>query len=247
MNSIRGMFRSALLVFGVAAAVVSPAQTRRAAATGAQGAPRSSGSTRVSARDTDGETVQAGIEPELRRLVAEVLGVDPGELAPEASLTDELAADSLDLVELAVVLESTLDISLSARRMDEVRTYRDLVDIVVASMRGRRPRELVLPLGLDVKSRLVPPGASEATLERAEALTIYAIETIRDDALRAGRGTHLEVTLPPDAAAADLVGVRDAFASLDRRGIAVSVQREVPTPPAIELPAATAAAGEAST
>src|SRR2546422_10867602 len=86
MQSIRGMFRSALLVFGVAAAVVSPAQTRRAAATGAQGAPRSSGSTRVSARDTDGETVQAGIEPELRRLVAEVLGVDPGELAPEASL-----------------------------------------------------------------------------------------------------------------------------------------------------------------
>src|SRR5437870_8551509 len=202
MNSIRGMFRSALLVFGVAAAVVSPAQTRRAAATGAQGAPRSSGSTRVSARDTDGETVQAGIEPELRRLVADVLGVDPGELAPEASLTDDLAADSLDLVEVAIVLESAFGITLSPRRMDEVRSYRDLVDAVMASGERRGARELVLTPGLDVKSRLVPPGASEATLERAEALTVYAIETIRDDALCAGPGTHLEVTLPVGAGTA---------------------------------------------
>src|SRR5438132_14368903 len=69
MQSIRGMFRSALLVFGVAAAVVSPAQTRRAAATSARAhgaSPRSAGSTRVSARDPEGETLRP-IEPELRR------------------------------------------------------------------------------------------------------------------------------------------------------------------------------------
>src|SRR2546425_1833077 len=237
MQSIRGMFRSALLVFGVAAAVVSPAQTRRAAATGAHGAsPRSSGSSRVSAQDPEGETLHAGIEPELRRLVADVLGVDPAELAPEASLTDDLAADSLDLVEVAIVLESAFDITLSPRRMDEVRSYRDLVDAVMASGERRGARELVLTPGLDVKSRLVPPGASEATLERAEALTVYAIETIRDDALCAGPGTHLEVTLPVGAGAADLMSVRDAFARLERHGIAVSVRRDVPTPRAIQLP-----------
>ena len=33
----------------------------------------------------------------------------------------------------------------------------------------------MLTPGLDVKSRLVPPGAREATLERADALTAYAI------------------------------------------------------------------------
>jgi len=246
MQSIRGMFRSALLVFGVAATVANPAQTRRASATNAP-PPRSSGSARVSVRNSDGEAAHPGIEPELRQLVAEVLGVDPAELAPEASLTDDLAADSLDLVELAVVLESTLDISLSARRMDEVRNYRDLVEVVVTSARGRRTRELVLTPGLDVRSRLVPPGASQATLDRAEALTVYAIETIHDDALRAGPGTHLEVTLPLEAAAADVVGVRDRLARLDRHGIAVSVRRDLPAPPEIPLPGTPPAAGDAST
>ena len=244
MRSIRGTIRSGALLLGVVATILSPAQARRAPAAIAH---RSTGSGRVSARDPEGEVPHAGIEPDLRHLVADLLGVDPDELVPEASLIDDLAADSLDLVELAIVIESTFGITLTRHRMDEVRSYQDLLDAVMASAESRRTRELVLTPGLGVKSRLVPPGASEATLERAEALTIYAIETIRDDALRAGRGTHLEVTLPPDAAAADLVGVRDAFASLDRRGIAVSVQREVPTPPAIELPAATAAAGEAST
>jgi len=248
MQSIRGMFRSALLVFGVAAAVVSPAQTRRAAATGAHRAsPRSSRSTGVSAQDPEGETLRAGIEPELRRLVADVLGVDPAELAPEASLTDDLAADSLDLVEVAIVLESAFGITLSPRRMDEVRSYRDLLDAVVASGERRGTRELVLTPGLDVKSRLVPPGASEATLERAEALTVYLIETIRDDALCAGPGTHLEVTLPVGTGTADLASVRDAFARLERHGIAVSVRRDVPAPPVISLPAATPTAGDVST
>ena len=117
----------------------------------------------------------------------------------------------------------------------------------MASGERRGARELVLTPGLDVKSRLVPPGASEATLERAEALTVYAIETIRDDALCAGPGTHLEVTLPVGAGTADLVSVRDAFARLERHGIAVSVRRDVPTPPAIQLPAATSSLGEVST
>src|SRR5437870_6798472 len=40
-------------------------------------------------------------EPRIRRLVAEYLGVSAEVLTPEVSLTDDLAADSLDLVECA--------------------------------------------------------------------------------------------------------------------------------------------------
>jgi len=217
MRSIRGTIRSGALLLGVAATILSPAQARRAPAAIAH---RSTGSGRVSARDPEGEVPHAGIEPDLRHLVADLLGVDPDELVPEASLIDDLAADSLDVVELAIVIESTFGITLPRHRMDEVRSYRDLLDAVMASAESRRTRELVLTPGLGVKSRLVPPGANEATLERADALTPYAI------ALGAGPGTHLEVTLPAEANTADLASVRDALAGLGRRGIAVSVRCE---------------------
>ena len=41
--------------------------------------------------------MQAALEPRVRCLVADTLGVGIDELAPDVSLTDELAADSLDL------------------------------------------------------------------------------------------------------------------------------------------------------
>src|SRR5205823_5768442 len=77
-------------------------------------------------------------------------------------------------------------------------------------------------------TELVPPGASEAMLERADALTAYAIQTIREDAMGARPGTHLEVTLPAEASTVDLASVRDALAGLGRRGIAVSVRCDAP-------------------
>jgi len=50
----------------------------------------------------------AALEPRVRRLVAERLGVSPEDLIPEASLADELAVDSLDLLEIAIALEADL-------------------------------------------------------------------------------------------------------------------------------------------
>ena len=223
MRSIRGAIRSGALLLGVSGTILGPAQARTAPTPIAH---RGTGTTRVSARDPEGEIPHAGTEPDLRHLVADLLGVDSDELVPEASLIDDLAADSLDLVELAIVIESTFEITLPRQRMDEVRSYRDLLDAVMASAESGRTRELVLTPRLGVKSRLVPPGANEATLERADALTPYAIETIREDALGAGPGTHLEVTLPAEAGTADLASVRDALAGLGRRGIAVSVRCE---------------------
>ena len=244
MRPIRGAIRSGALLLGVAGTILGPAPARTAPTPIAH---RGTGTTRVSARDPEGEIHHAGTEPDLRHLVADLLGVGPDELVPEASLIDDLAADSLDLMELAVVIESTFEITLTRHRMDEVRSYRDLLDTVMESVERGRARELVLTPGLGVKSRLVPPGASEATLERADALSAYVIETIREDAMGARPGTHLEVTLPVGAGTADLVSVRDAFARLERHGIAVSVRRDVPTPPAIQLPAATSSLGEVST
>ena len=69
----------------------------------------------------------AFVEPHVRRLVAEHLGVGREELLSGVSLRDDLAADSLDLVELAVALEGEFAIGVPERVLDEVRTYSDLV------------------------------------------------------------------------------------------------------------------------
>ena len=53
------------------------------------------------------------VEPRVRRLVADHLGVGTEELTRDVSLADELAVDSLDLVELALALETEFGISMS--------------------------------------------------------------------------------------------------------------------------------------
>ena len=56
-------------------------------------------------------------------MVAEQLGVGVEEIAPDVSLPDDLAADSLDLVELALALEVRCGVTISDRRLETVRTY----------------------------------------------------------------------------------------------------------------------------
>ena len=47
----------------------------------------------------------ATVHDRIKRVVADRLGVDEGQVIPEASFTDDLNADSLDLVELIMALE----------------------------------------------------------------------------------------------------------------------------------------------
>jgi len=169
-------------------------------------------------------------EPRIRRLVADYLGVSADELTPEVSLTDDLAADSLDLVELALALEGEFGIEVPERTIDEVRTYGDLVETAVALTRGLERRETSRASApAMVWSRVVPAGP-EATsgLQRADELTPYSAEEIADDALRAGRGARLEVTVPAATSDAGVAWVQDQFAWLGKRGVNVSVHRDHP-------------------
>jgi acyl carrier protein len=171
--------------------------------------------------------LRAAVESRMQQLVAEQLGVDTEQLAPEVSLTDDLAADSLDLLELALVLESEFTVALPQRRVGQIRTYRDLVDAVMASADGRQWRERLTSRPLAVKSRVVSARDQSASLERAGELTPYAMEVIAEDAARAGRGARLEVTMPASADDLDLAVVREELAHLGRRGVEVRVRRDV--------------------
>src|SRR5207249_944863 len=138
------------------------------------------------------------VEPRVRRLVADHLGVGTEELTRDVSLADELAVDSLDLVELALALEAEFGISLSEATLDGVRTYGELADAVCILARLRREAELGAERAKEplIWARVVLPqshGSSE--LQRAGWLTPYTAETIAEDALRGGRGTRLEVSV----------------------------------------------------
>lgn len=101
---------------------------------------------------------RATVDLHVRRVVAEVLGVGPGDLGPAVSLVDDLAADSLDLVEIGLGLEASLGVSMPDEVLQGVRTYGDLVTAV-----RRVPRDPTGP-----EARLVTSAANGlvAVLER---------------------------------------------------------------------------------
>ena len=168
------------------------------------------------------------LEPRLRPIVADLLGVDAEALAPHVSLTDDLAADSLDLVEVALAIESHLGIEIPERTIEKIRTYGDLVQAAVAQAERQDVRmpEETTPAPL-VSSRVVRAGGDPALplVERAGKLTPYVVQNITDDALWAGRGASLEVTVQATANEASVALVMDQFAWLGERGVRVSVRR----------------------
>ena len=73
-------------------------------------------------------------------------------------------------------------------------------------------------------SRAAQPFAG--SLERLCALTPYAAELIADDALRAGRGSRLELLVTASDGDEAVTRVRERFESLAARGIKVVVRSQ---------------------
>jgi acyl carrier protein len=161
------------------------------------------------------------IESKIRGLVAEQLGVGPEELRPDVSLADDLAVDSLDLVELELALEAECGVVLPHAALESVRTYGDLVAAVASARRTR-----VAPVV--ARARVVPASGNGGGLERLGELTPYEIQILVSDALRAGPGARLEMEVPASTDDAGLAATRRQFAWLAGRGVAVSVQRDHP-------------------
>src|SRR5439155_17374520 len=167
------------------------------------------------------------VEAHVQRLVADCLGVGIEELVSEVSLRDDLAADSLDLIELAMALEAEFAIVVPERILDQVRTYGDLVQTTGLLIRTRceaEARGAERPLRMWV--RITPPaGGSAGILERTGWFTPYTAETVAEDALRAGTGAQLEVTVAASTTAG-LARVQQQFAGVGKRGVQVSVRRD---------------------
>jgi acyl carrier protein len=80
----------------------------------------------------------ADVPAEVRRLVCKHLDVAEDRVKPEASLIDDLGADSLALVDLTLVFEEMFDIDIPDQEADGIRTGRDAVIAVEKCLRARR-------------------------------------------------------------------------------------------------------------
>src|SRR2546425_12770986 len=120
------------------------------------------------------------VETRVRRVVADNLGVDVDDRAPDVSLTDDLAADSLDLLELALALERELAISLPERLLERVRTYGDLVQATLVLARARRVSESRAQEPLPFfRARITSTECPDSVaLERTGWLTPYTVQEL---------------------------------------------------------------------
>ena len=63
---------------------------------------------------------------ELQELAAEILGVEPDQVQTGVSFARDLAADSLDLVELIAAIEDKYDVELPEEELDKMQNVGDL-------------------------------------------------------------------------------------------------------------------------
>ena len=63
----------------------------------------------------------------VKKIIVEQLGVDESEVTPEASITDDLGADSLDQVELVMAFETEFNIDMPDEEAEKIKTVGDAV------------------------------------------------------------------------------------------------------------------------
>lgn len=66
----------------------------------------------------------------IRQLLAEQFGVDEDSITMETSFIDDLNADSLDIVELIMVIEEEFEITINDDDVENVKTVGDVVNYI---------------------------------------------------------------------------------------------------------------------
>lgn len=70
----------------------------------------------------------------LKKVIAEVLNVDPEEIALETTFTDDLGADSLDVFQIIMGIEEEFDIEIPAEEAEKITTVEQAVELIKNAM-----------------------------------------------------------------------------------------------------------------
>jgi acyl carrier protein len=67
-------------------------------------------------------------------ILVENLGVDADDITPDALLRDDLSADSLDVVELAMAFEEEFGIEINDEQADKMVRVQDIIDFLARKL-----------------------------------------------------------------------------------------------------------------
>ena len=70
------------------------------------------------------------VEQRVRKIIAEQLGVNEGEIKNESSFVDDLGADSLDTVELVMEFEEEFDITIPDEEAEKIQTVGQAIQYI---------------------------------------------------------------------------------------------------------------------
>ena len=70
----------------------------------------------------------------IRDIIVEQLGVDEEEVKAEASITEDLGADSLDVVDLVMSIEESFDVEVPDDEVENIKTVGDIVKFIEAKI-----------------------------------------------------------------------------------------------------------------
>ncbi len=76
----------------------------------------------------------ADVTAKVKEIIVNKLGVDEGQITPEASFTNDLGADSLDTVELVMEFEKAFNIQIPDEDAEKIATVGDAVKYLSAKV-----------------------------------------------------------------------------------------------------------------
>lgn len=68
----------------------------------------------------------AAMKGKIVEIIANQLGIDHGDVTPEASVVDDLGADSLDVVELVMALEEEFNLEIPDEEAEKIKSVNDI-------------------------------------------------------------------------------------------------------------------------
>ncbi len=66
----------------------------------------------------------------LKKIIADVLNVDEGEIKLESTFTDDLGADSLDVFQIIMGIEDEFDVKIDAEMAEKITTVGEAVELL---------------------------------------------------------------------------------------------------------------------
>ena len=72
------------------------------------------------------------LETRVKTIIVDHLGVDEKEVTPEASFTDDLGADSLDIVELVMAFEEEFGVEIPDEDAEKITTVQHVIDYITS-------------------------------------------------------------------------------------------------------------------